>query len=350
MRGELIEVRELEGQRAAIEWPMLSDELSAAGIAVDDVRILRDPQTGHETEVWVPWSQRPNLLFSGAGDRHYAIERTRGRLIFGDGVRGRIPPAGRNAIRARRYRAGGGAAGNVGAGAITQALSGVIVAAVTNPRAAEGGADGEPNIAVLERGPLTLRNYCQALSADDWVALAYEASPAVALARALPATRPDGAHATGWVTVVVVPRSTDPEPQPSFELRQEVLEYLLSRAPATINGRAGVIGPEYTRVGIDAVIIPTASAEPGAVADGVRAALRAFLHPLTGGPDRRGWGERNAIYLSDVAAVATTVAGVDHVASLLLLDRGSPTGDVLSVPAGRIVAAGPLRVRLGGED
>ncbi|MET0460572.1 MAG: baseplate J/gp47 family protein, partial [Ilumatobacteraceae bacterium] len=236
LRGEVIEVRELDGPRAAIEWPMLRAELAAAGVAADDVRINRDPQTGRETEIWVPWSQRPNLLFSGPGDRHYAIERTRGRLVFGDGVRGRIPPAGPSAIRARRYRAGGGTAGNVSRGTITQALSGVITAGVTNPRAADGGADGEPDLAVLERAPRTLRNYRQAMSADDWEALALEASPAVALARALPATRPGGLHAPGWVTVMIVPHSTDPEPEPSVELRHEVLGFLLDRAPAALAG------------------------------------------------------------------------------------------------------------------
>ena len=350
MRGQIVEVRELDGPRAAIEWPLLAAQLAAAGIAADDVRIVTDPVSGREMEVWVPWAERPSLLFSGPGDRHYAIERTRGRLIFGDGVSGRIPPAGPNAIRARRYRAGGGDAGNVGAGTITQALSGVIVAAVTNPRAAEGGADGEPDLAVLERGPLTLRNYRQALSAGDWEALAHEASPAVALARALPATRPGGLHAAGWVTVVIVPRSPDPEPQPSFELRREVLAFLLDRAPATLAGRAAVIGPQYARVGVEAVIVPAPNAEPGAVAEGVRAELTAFLHPLTGGPDGLGWGERHVVYLSDAAAVATSVEGVDYVASLQLLERGSPAGDVLDVPGGQIVAAGPIRVRLEGDD
>jgi hypothetical protein len=350
LRGQVIEVRELDGPRAAIEWPLLAKELEATGIAADDVRIVTDPVSGREAEVWVPWAERPSLLFSGPGDRHYAIERTRGRLIFGDGASGRIPPAGANAIRARRYRAGGGTAGNVGAKTITQTLSGVIVAGVTNPRAAEGGADSELDLAVLERGPLTLRNYRQALSADDWEALAHEASPAVALARALPATRPGGLRAAGWVTVVIVPRSPDPEPQPSFELRREVLAFLLDRAPATLAGRAAVIGPQYARIGVDAVIVPAPSAEPGAVAKGVRTALTAFLHPLSGGPDGLGWGERHAVYLSDAATVATSVEGVDHVASLLLLQRGSPAGDVLDVPGGRIVAAGPIRVRLEGDD
>ena len=145
-------------RRAAcwIEWPMLAGS-SHRGVAVDDVRFVRDPRTGRETEVWVPWSERPSLLFSGPGDRHYAIERTRGRLIFGDGVSGRIPPTGANAIRARRYRAGGGAAGNVGAGRShrrSQASSSPASATRAQRRVAPTASR---QLAVLDRGPRTLR-------------------------------------------------------------------------------------------------------------------------------------------------------------------------------------------------
>ncbi|MET0459884.1 MAG: hypothetical protein ABW195_11610, partial [Ilumatobacteraceae bacterium] len=119
---------------------------------------------------------------------------------------------------------------------------------------------------------------------------------------------------------------------------------------AALAGRAAVVGPGYARVGIEAVVAAEAGADPGVVVDRVRSAMAAFLHPLTGGPDRRGWGSRHSVYLSDVAAIATSVTGVDHLASLLLLDRGSPGGDALEIRAGRIVAAGPLRVRLEGDD
>jgi Baseplate J-like protein len=349
MRDELIEVREVDGPRADVEWPLLSAELQAAGIDPADVRLVSDPVTGRVTEIWVPWSQRPSLVFSGPGDRHYAIERTRGRLLFGDGANGMIPPAGPNSLRARRYRAGGGAAGNVAAGTITQALSGVVVQSVTNPRDAEGGADGEPDLAVLERGPQTLRNYRQALSARDWEAMAREASPAVALARPLPATRPGALHAPGWVTVVIVPGSAEPRPLPSFELRQEVLEFLVARSPAAVDGRVAVIGPDYAPVGVQALVVPATAAEPGDVADAARAALAGFLHPLTGAPDGGGWGARTDVCLSDVAALLCALPGVDHIDALGLLDDGTPVGDVLTVPAGRIVCAGDVEVTLGGD-
>ena len=349
LRGETIQVRELEGARADVEYPLLVAELARNGLGRGDVRTVPDPVTGKIAEVWVSWRPQPNLLFSGPDDRHYTVERSHGRLIFGDGVNGRIPPAGANSIRAFRYRSGGGKDGNVATGAISQVLSGVVVQSVANPIPAEGGAEGEADTAVLARGPLTVRNRRQALSADDYEALAREASPGVALARVLPGTAADGRPAAGWVTVVVAPRSPDPEPQPSFELRREVLAFLLARTPASLAGRLAVVGPTYRRVGIEAVVAPTSPGLAGAVVEAARGALVSFLHPLTGGPDGAGWGDRSEVCLSDVAAIVEPLAGVDHVETLLLLDRGIPAGDVLTAPVGRLVSAGPVSVRLSGE-
>jgi hypothetical protein len=129
-----------------------------------------------------------------------------------------------------------------------------------------------------------------------------------------------------------------------------VLEFLLARAPAAVDGRAAVIGPDYAPVDGQAVVVPTAAAEPGDVADAARAALAAFLHPLTGGPDATGWGARSDVCLSDIAALLTALPGVDHVDALVLLDNGTPVGDVLTVAAGRIVCAGDIEVTLGGQS
>jgi hypothetical protein len=350
LHGETVEVRELDGPRAAVEYSLLVEELGRTGIRESDLRTVTDRRTGKIVEIWVPWTGRPNLLFSGPGDRHYTLERSHGRLIFGDGVNGRVPPAGANAIRARRYRSGGGREGNVPVGAIAQTLSGVVVRGVANPLPAEGGARGEADEAVLRRGPLTLRNWRQAISTDDYEALAREASPAVALARALSATRPNGRHAAGWVTVVVAPWSPDAEPQPAFELRREVREFLLARTPAALAGRLAVVGPRYQRVGVDAVVAPEDAAAAGRVAEAARRAIAAFLHPLTGGPAGEGWATHREVCLSSVATLLERLDGVDYVESLLLLDRGTVAGDVLPVTSDRLVSAGPVHVRLvGGE-
>jgi predicted phage baseplate assembly protein len=350
--GEQIEVRELEGARAHVEWPILKQELLQRRHSEEDIRAVTDPRTGRIMEVWVRWRHRPHLFFSGPDDRHYTIERVRGRLIFGDGQNGRIPPVGPNNIRVRRYQTGGGLIGNVPAGKITQLLSvAPSVQAVTNPRAADGGAEGETTEAVKTRGPQRLRHRGCALAARDYEALAREASPGVAAARALPATAPNGRPAPGWVTVIIVPQSQEPRPQPSFELRRRVHDYLAVRAPATVAaGRIAVIGPTYLPIGVAAIVAPRDASEAGAVKVRVRATLERFLHPLSGGPEGRGWPFGRDVYLSDVAVVLESVEGVDYARELNLLLRDTPQGERIAVPPDRIVVAGTLRIEMQAAE
>ena len=274
--GERIEVRELSGARANVEWRILAMELwgGDAGvlaqlegllaregtnpeIALGPLRLRRNRQK-QVTEAWVLWESREQLFFSGPGDRHYALDRAVGRLSFGDGANGRVPPA-TAAILIREMSTGGGSKGNVAARTITQLL-GVVpgIEAVFNPRAAEGGADGEPATAVLERGPRTIRHRGRAMGAADYETLAAESSPAVRIVRAIPGRHPSGQRLPGWVTVLIVPYSQDAKPFPSFGLREHVRTFIEERAPANLAAlhRIQVTGPTYLEIGVTATIVP----------------------------------------------------------------------------------------------
>lgn len=350
LAGQVIEVRELEGARAEVELPILQRELLRQGLTEADLRTVRDRATGKVREAWVRWQERPHLLFSGPEDRHYVIERSQGQVRFGDGKHGRIPATGVNNILARSYRAGGGVAGNLPTGAVNQLLSGVLAQGVSNPRPAGGGAEAETLPAVHRRGPQSIRHRKQAITLSDYEWLAREASPAVAVARALPVTHPDGRPMPGWVHLVILPQSTEARPEPSFELRQQVLAYLRLRTPASIGGQISIAGPDYLSVGVEAVIAPRSAAQAGPALAAARLALQAFLHPLSGGPQGEGWPFGRDVFLSDVAAVLEAVPGVDYVQNLHLLLEGTPQGERVDVPPSRIVAAGDLRLTLVGAE
>ena len=282
------------------------------------------------------------------------VDRASGRIVFGNGVNGMLPTPGNSNIMALQYQAGGGLAGNVAAGAISQMLSGATAQSVTNPVAAEGGADTEAAEEVKWRGPQVLRHRGSALAAADYEALALEASPGVAIARCLPATSADntGANlrpAPGWVTLILVPRSLDPQPEPSYELKQEVGAYIAERAPAAIeSGRIIVIPPNYLPVGVNAAVAAKQIDQSGVVKAAVTAALTEFFHPLYGGPDGRGWPFGRDVYLSDVAKLLEGVDGVDYVQQLELLLNLIPAGDRVAVPPERMIAAGPMLIVMEG--
>jgi hypothetical protein len=364
--GERIDVREVAGRRANVEWRIIAAEVfggdtkaiaeleTLLGGAVGptdvergDLRLVRD-RNKRVTEVWVRWQGQRHLFFSGPHDRHYVVERARGRLLFGDGDLGKIPPLGA-AIAARRYRTGGGLAGNIPTRAISQMLGPVGgIEAVFNPRPAEGGADGEMPEFLATRGPQTIRHRGRALAAQDYETMAREANASVAVARAVPCRDPGGRRAPGWVTLVIIPQSVEPRPRPSFGLREEVRQFIAERAAADLSAanHIYITGPDYLTVDVEATIIPLDPAEAGAVEQRAREALETFLHPLRGGPHGYGWGLGRDVFLSDVAAALKGVKGV--VKDLALLLNGVLQGGGVQVAEDRIVAAGDIRLKLIG--
>jgi hypothetical protein len=188
------------------------------------------------------------------------------------------------------------------------------------------------------------------MSAPDYEALAREASPAIAAVRVLPATAANGRPAAGSVTVIVVPHSQDPQPQPSFELRQEVHDFLALRAAVTVDpANIAVKGPSYLPVGVSGILVPKDASQAGSIGAAATAAMTAFLHPLTGGPDGDGWAFGRGVFISDVAAILEALPGVDHAEFLELRLNDTPVGDAVTVPPDRMVVAGPIRIEVRGN-
>ncbi len=370
LAGQRIEVRELTGSRANVEWRILAmqitngdantireleDMLGREGAQTDlvkgDLRLRRD-KNKKVVEVWVYWKERANFFESNPEDRHYVMDHARGLVFFGDGVRGRIPPP-KVAILAKQHRSGGGLAGNVPARSIKQLLGPISgVQAVFNPRAAEGGADGETVERFSLRGPQTVRHRGRAISPSDYETLAREASPAVAVARAIPTRNPSGPKVSGWVTLVIIPQSEEPLPWPSFGLRQQVLKYIEDRAPADVVAANHIYltGPDYLAIDVMATLAPKNAAEAGTVERRARLALEDFLHPLRGGPEHLGWDPGRDLYLSDVTAVLERVEGIDYVKELSLSVNDNVLGEQVKVADDRVVVAGKIRLKLQAAE
>lgn len=368
MPGERLEVRELAGASAAIEWRTLAIDLFGGNrraldeveeeLAVEDtgevvrgpLRLRRDRRK-QISEVWVAWESRRNFLLSGPADRHYTIDRPVGRIRFGDGIHGRVLPAGA-VLAAAVVRSGGGSQGNVSVRTITQTLGAVAgLEAVFNCAPAEGGADGESLTAFEARAPLRLRHRGRALSARDYETLAFEASAAVGFARAIPMRDPTGRTRPGWITLVIVPASKEPRPWPSFGLRRQITAFLSARANASLAApRIWVTGPRYVPVDVDAVVAPLDPSQAGTIERSVREALERFFHPLTGGPAGEGWGGGRDVHLSDVAAITEGVSGVDYVEDLQLRSDGEPRGERIAVGDDYVVVAGELRLHMKAAE
>ena len=263
----------------------------------------------------------------------FELDPESGTLTFGDGVRGRIPDAN-NRIRLAFGRFGGGSAGNLPAGSLSD-LQGRQIDGTTappikvaQPLALDGGADAETLALAEQRIPALLRHRDRAVTADDYRALAMQV-PAVDVGRVevLPRFRPSDRRfdVPGVVSVLALPAADlgpAPNPRPDRPFIQRLHDYLGARAPLATE--LYVIGCEYIALGVSVAITIADGYATDQVLQDVRDALRRLLWPLApGGIAGTGWPLGRAVRSRELEVEVARVAGVDELNGINLFQRNA---------------------------
>ena len=304
-----------------------------------------------ETSGWVPWQRVDDLAaldrdaLAARDARAFELDPEAGTVRFGDGIRGRLPPAGAR-ILAVEMRSGGGQAGNLAAGSLktiagttqTGAIAGSDLV-VAQPLPLTGGADAETLAEAEKRIPALFRHRDRAVTEDDYRTLA-ALTPGVAVGRVelLPRFKPQQRtpDVPGVVSVLVlpgVPLGPAPNPRADRPFLEAVHAWLDARRP--LGTELYVIGCEYVPVAVSVAV----SLEDGAATDttlqAVKDALVRVLWPLPGGSfDGQGWKRHRAVNNRELAVEVARVSGVSEVNGLNLFRR---------TPAGVWNAAGDAR-------
>ena len=311
----------------------LSDQrFYLSNVPVLDIRVLVDEGQGFQE-----WKEVEDFTMSSAEDKHYLLNRGTGEVLFGDGVKGKIPAAGKDNVKAAPYRYGGGSKGNVGAYTIDQLRSShVYIDSCHNKEAAKGGGDEETIEQAIERGPTEqLKTRNRAVTNEDFETLTLESSTGIARAKTLPLFDParPTEEAPGVVSIIAMPKGGETL---STALRDAIREYLDTRRLVT--AQLHVIDPEYIQVDIEATVAKTEEANTSALEDKVKEVICEFLNPEYGGDARKavdyiegislergsGWEFGRDVYLSELYELMERIPGVDHV-------------EAISVPATNLV-------------
>ena len=181
---------------APYEHAEMRSRPAAAVFAVPLRAVLPSIALKGEGETWQP---RHDLLGSDRFAPDFVVEMEddgHACLRFGDDVLGRRPSAG-TAFRPT-YRIGGGAAGNVGAEALTRLATSIDGVKVRNPMPAAGGVDPEPLREVKLYAPHAFRTQERAVTGADYAEMA-QRHPEVQ--RAAATRRWTGSWYTMFVTV-----------------------------------------------------------------------------------------------------------------------------------------------------
>jgi len=272
---------------------------------------------------------------------HFMVEtdeRQESRLRFGNGVNGRLLPAG--AVVHAEYQLGGGQAGNVGADSIVNfvplggALAGVVEA-VTNPFDVIDGRDPEPVAEILRNAPEAYRAHqLRAVTLADYVARAEEV-PDVQRAVA------SYAWTGSWRTVRLVV-----DPAGTTELAPELAASVGTHLEAVrlIGEDIEIRPPRF----VPLTIVVRLCIQPHAWPEDIRAELeQAFSDGWTAegslgffNPDLWTFGQ--PLHRSQIAGRLHEITGVEHMISVAMkrfgaVTPGNPEPEVLEVGFDEIV-------------
>lgn len=263
-----------------------------------------------QKQIWVRWHEVQDFVASTPLSRHYVLDRLQGKIHFGNGVRGMIPPKGSQNILAVEYRSGGGEKGNLDAGTIT-----ILTTAIPNIKSVEnsvpsvGGTNQEDFQRAAERGPGSIKNLGRAVTKEDfeWLALQFQE---VAKARCIESQR-------GKISLVIVPK-TPRELKPKKVLLDMIKRYLSDRALVTLKDKIEVEGPTYTEIAIDITVRILSMGESSRISETIQKKIHEFLHPVKGGNKSQGWNFGESIYVVDIGSCISEIEGIDYIQKIVL--------------------------------
>ncbi|MFT3870696.1 MAG: putative baseplate assembly protein [Nibricoccus sp.] len=264
------------------------------------------------------WKRVASLALAGVQEAVYELDPEAGTVLFGDGVRGKIPARGAR-FRVELMRLGGGEVGNLSAGSLAQVqVSPAPVAKLKafQPLAATGGQNAESLAEAEKRIPALFRNRDRAVTADDYEKLA-ATTPGVRVGRVevLPKFKPQERRpdVPGVVSVMALPYRAGfdaPYPRVDRPFIETVFKYLSDRKP--LGTELYVIGCEYVQLAISVGIDNPGGREETNTA--VKEALKRYLFCLApGGPQGGGWPLGRAIKRRELEIVVSRVEGIEGV-------------------------------------
>lgn len=291
----------------------------------DDVRIFVDEGEADLIQ-WHAIDQR-DLQVAGKDDRVFVVDPVEGTLTFGNGIRGRMLPAGSNNILVDTYRLVPGSKGNVGAHEIvvSDALSAPVE--VTNLVPSTGGRDAESIEEIIRRAPSLLTSRDRAVTRTDFELISQEASGEVARAACEGILTEDGV-----VSIVILPQRREderiPDPFLSAGLRDHVADYLKRRCLINVDPSVRLAAFMPIDVSITLRLRPNANVIQ--IRELASTWISDFLDPYRGGLDQEGWPFGGTLYAQDFARMVSDIHEVRHVSDVQLYNMNGK--DARSVP------------------
>ena len=315
----------------ATGFPDWSFELGVPGLRFDaGEEPIRSLAVG-EPDGLKAWTRCERLSAAGPEDRAYELDAPSGRVTFGNGVNGRVPPAAAHVLVT--YDVSDGADGNVTRNRSWH-VTGFPGAFGVNLDPIAGGADPSDWNGQRREARRRSRDDHALVSSADVVAAA-ESLSLLEVARAWVVAPGSNTPRTGVVKLVAMrSRATDSEPAQIPETRRW-LDTIRSRLVRSmpLGARLSVVAPRYVEFSTRGTVEVSAGRDPDKVGIEINTQLRNRMRLVPGADGTAPREPGVPVSRRDVVAWIRLVDGVSRVVSLQLVLRNGKTTDEVRVLA-----------------
>ena len=313
-----------------------------------------EPAIEHGGKTYRVWREVDNFTYLGADRYVHLVDRMAGTIMFAPAARALTDgdvltdtPEALAATPARGreilvwYRRGGGADGNVAAGALTT-IKEPLRATVTNALPATGGRTAEALANARVRGPQELHTLSRAVTARDFQLVAERASGAVARAKAVTQAELWRYATPGTVELFLVPSLPDGIAPASVTAEQLValqtpgdLEWVrkVLDARRPLGTTCKVEWVRYKTVHVRAEIVVQREEDRAEVERRVDERLHGTVNPLPTALNVGGWPFGQSLYASSVYKIILSEPGVRYARGVQLLVDEVPNEAVQTLAA-----------------
>lgn len=255
----------------------------------DKIRVERN-YLGGISEFYVKWEETDQFYGTTPEDRHYILDRMNGRILFGDGVRVRVPKNTEGTAFTVQVRCCKGARGNVPAGSITESASNwLFVQNIYNPEAAFGGSNMETMERVLQRGAGLLSSRGRFVTAQDYEREVLYFSEAIDKVSVIPGLSKDGEYRERMLYVVLLMKDYQKGKSSFYRLQEELKQHLLEHCELSIAPKElQMEAPVFVELSVDVWASVMRMEDSFEIQTLAREALENYLNPIAT-ENGKGW-------------------------------------------------------------
>lgn len=238
-------------------------------------------ERGEIRSFYVLWEETERFE-STENPRVYVLDRSRNKIIFGDGVHKKIPKMTEEiAFKVQAFHCSG-ADGNVDSGSIQDTYSNILfIDEVYNPLPAFGGSPVETVRNVLQRGAGLLSSHGRLITEADYIREIKGFSDAIDKVKCI--------TGNGSIEIVLLMRDYKEGSSSFYRVREELREYLLKKCEITIRPeKLKIIEPLFVEIHLSVWMELTDGQDGFGLTVKMKERLSRYLDPVTG-RNGAGW-------------------------------------------------------------